>query len=317
MGLSVGLAALIPGVLLGYELSQTLGPQLDVLIEDFQWSPASVGVGLIMGIVVPILASAIPVYNGTRVTILEAVTDLGIDTGYGTGFFAKLIGRLPVPTLFRQAISNIFQKKGRLVLTGLTLTSAIGASMGIIAMGRSLNNGVTDIFDRLDYQITVLPSDVQRIQEAEQVILNTEGISSAQPGTILTVQIEADYINSFTRNSQVITFGIDPATNPYRFQLESGEGWTNDSAIDGVIMAAPMATQIGAQVGDEISFFVGGNYATKTIIGIEDTAFDAMWMPWYELAEIGGFFTDGPQPNTYSTIISVENVNGFTGGTWH
>lgn len=306
-------AAIIPGILVGYAAAQSLAPQLDVLIEGFKWSPESVAVGALLGVFIPVLAALIPVWNGTRVTILEAVTDLGIDSNYGTGPLADNIKRLPLPIIFKQAISNLVQKKGRLLLTGLTLTSAIGASMGIIANGRSLNQGVTNIFDRLDYHITVVPVDIQQIEQARDVLSNMENVDTVSSGVILNVQVDADYTNFFTRDNQVVAFGNDPLVSPYNFALDAGTGWENDPERDGIIIAAPMAKQIGAQVGDTITFVIGGQTVEREIIGIESTAFDAIWARWDDLAELGGITSDGPQPNTYTVPASVESVGSFTG----
>ncbi len=308
-GLIGTLLAVIPSIIVGYELSAILAPQLDVLLEGFTWSPRAVILGMLLGIFVPVIAAIIPVYNGTRVTILDAVTDLGIDSNFGAGSVTRFIGRLPLPTVIRQGLSNVFQKKGRLALTGLTLTSAIGASMGVIAMAVSLNNGVTRIFDRLNYEITVLPADIQDIDAIRTVGLNTAHVSEMNPGVIVTVQIEADYENFFTRNNQVITFGVDPANQMYAFNLKEGTGWSSDQTRQGVIIAAPMADQIGLGVGDELHFVISGQRVTREIIGIENTAFDAMWVRWDELASLGGFFGEGPQPNNYSEPAMIEGVS--------
>jgi putative ABC transport system permease protein len=312
-GLIGTLLAIIPGIIVGYAAAQSLAPQLDVLIEGFAWSPESVLVGVLLGLSVPVGAALIPVWMGTRVTILEAVTDLGIDANYGEGPVAQGIRRLSLPIVFKQALSNVVQKKGRLLLTGLTLMSAIGASMGIIANGRSLNQSVNDIFDRLDYEITVLPVDIQQIDETRAVLTGLNNVESVSSGVIVTVQVQADYSNFATRNNQVVSFGNDPAEAPYIFALNEGSGWANDPQRDGVVIAAPMANQIGLGVGDEIEFVVSGQTIRREIIGIESTAFDAIWARWDDLAQVGGFSTDGPQPNTYSVPVSVAEVGGFAG----
>lgn len=291
--------ALIPGVLLGYQLALTLAPQLDVLIEGFQLSWTSIIFGMVMGLVVPVLAATIPVYNGTRVRIMDAITDLGIGGDYGQGRIARFIGGLPLPFGFRQALSNVVQKKGRLALTGMTLTLAIGSSMGVFAMGISLNKAVQDIFNRLDYQITVIPYEVQDLESTKQTLESLDEITTANPGVIMSIEIVGDYENFFTRNNQVVAFGVIPEEKDYTWNYEAGTGWDNDPDRDGVVISAPMADQLGVTAGDTITFVVSGNQVTEEVIGIEGAAFDAMWIHWERLALLAGFTEDGPVPNQY------------------
>jgi hypothetical protein len=83
---------------------------------------------------------------GTRVTILEAMTDLGIAVDYGRGPLARLIRVLPLPINVRQALSNVTRKKGRLFLTWMTLTLAVGSFMGVYSVFSSLGDQIDAIF---------------------------------------------------------------------------------------------------------------------------------------------------------------------------
>ncbi|MCB9436979.1 MAG: ABC transporter permease [Anaerolineales bacterium] len=308
------LLAILPGIWLGYQLALSLAPQLDILIEAFQWSPPSVLMGTAMGLVIPILASAIPVLNGTRVSIMEAMTDLGIGTSYGQGPLAHMIGRLPLPPLLRQAISNVYQKRGRLTLTGITLMLAIGSSMGVIAMGRSLNNGVQDIFNRLDYQITILPTNLAQVETAKAITESLSNVTQANPGVVLSVQVEGSYENYFTRDNQVVAFGIVPSANDYNHRYVSGTGWDNDPERTGVVITAPMANQLGMDTGDELTLVIGGNRVTAPIIGVDAAAFDAMWFQWEQLASLSGYSAEGPKPNEYVVTGQAADQNIFAFG---
>lgn len=305
--------AIIPSIIVGYQFSAILAPQLDVLLEGFTWSPTSVAIGAVLGVLIPVIAAIVPVYNGTRVTIFDAVTDLGIDSSYGTGPVARLIGRLPLPTIIRQGLSNVFQKKGRLALTGLTLTSAIGASMGVVAMATSLSNAVSEVFDRINYEITVFPADLQDTDAARQITATTDHVVTTHPAVVMTIQVnDPDYENFFTRSKQVITFGVDPRNNMYDFKLKEGTGWSEDSEREGVVITAPMAAQLGAHAGDTLHFIISGQEIEREIVGIDDSAFDFVWLLWEELATLGGYFSDGPQPNTYTELVNVDKVSGLT-----
>ncbi|MBZ0308909.1 MAG: ABC transporter permease, partial [Anaerolineae bacterium] len=101
VALAYGILGVIPGVLVGIPAgnmaAKGIAPEMNIILHGFQWSAFSIGLGILLGVLVPVLASLLPVFNGTRVKILEAMTDLGIDTRYGGGILAAFIRWLPLP----------------------------------------------------------------------------------------------------------------------------------------------------------------------------------------------------------------------------
>ena len=113
-----GVIGMVPGVLLGvpigYYLAGMISRLTNLLIRDFTIPYDAVLLGAGLGLLMPFLAAIVPVILGTRIKILEAMTDFGISAQYGRGLIARFIGWLPIPIFVRHALANIFQKKGRL-----------------------------------------------------------------------------------------------------------------------------------------------------------------------------------------------------------
>jgi putative ABC transport system permease protein len=315
MAVLYGIIGTIPAVLLGiplgFQLTKVMGNEFSILIENFDWSPGSVLIGAIMGVAVPALAAAIPVYNGTRVSILSAMTDLGISTRYGNRRLERWVGVLPLPISVRQAISNLTIRKGRLVLNVITQTLAVGAFMGVLAVTVSLIEEVNAIFDRMNFQIVAIPREVQDQAWIEPLMQDTEGVKAVSPVIYVSAQIEGDYTNFFTNDNQVEALGVDPTSKMLNFNFKSGNGWQDDPHREGVIIASPMARQLGVEAGDEITFRVGGNRVTMPVIGVDRSAFDFMYVEWTLLARLSGFTKPDPQapgadipvPNSYAVTI--------------
>jgi putative ABC transport system permease protein len=282
------LPAIVVGIIAGYQFTLVLAPTLDILIEAFDWSPISVFIGTLMGILVPILAALLPVYNGSRVTIMEAMTDLGISKEFNEGFLSRLVSRLPLPIIIRQAITNLLQRKGRLALTGITLTLAAASFMGVVAVAISLNDAIQDIFDRLGYEILLAPNEIRDPDEMDRLIRDTEGVEDNKWGVVTSVQVEGDYTNFFTGNDQLGVFGINPEDRAFNFNLVEGEGWEKDPTRDGVIISRSISRQLDLATGDQIAFFIGGQRFEKTILGIDAMSFDNMWFLWPELSRLAG-----------------------------
>ena len=113
---------------------------------------------MIVGLAIPVLASLVPVFNGTRVRILEAMTDLGIDANYGSARWRRS-SRLPPPITVRQGLSNVSLKKARLAFTVVTLAIAAGAFMGIYAMFNLLTTSLNYYLDSFNVRDGIFPNE--------------------------------------------------------------------------------------------------------------------------------------------------------------
>jgi putative ABC transport system permease protein len=309
-----GIIGLIPGVLAGIPLGYVLGKYLagfaNAMIEGFAVSPLGIGVGIVMGIIVPVLAALVPVYNGTKVTILQAMTDLGISTRYGTGRTARVVSALHLPINLRQALSNILQKKGRLTMTITTLTLAAAAFMGVYAVFSSLSKVINSIYDAFGYQIQVSPAELQDYNQIKALILNNvPDVQDVYPGVGISLEVEGYKDQQLGANQLGIT-GLDPSTPTFAFNLKAGTGWKDDPNRPGIIITSSVADKLGKKVGDKLAVTVAGKTTQLDIIGIDKFTFDAAFMEWQSLARLSGFSREAPTPNQYNLPVKVD---GYTG----
>ena len=132
IAMTYGVIGTIPGVVvgsyLGFLMAQAIGQPFGAIIEGFSLSTSGILIGVVMGLAVPVVAAIIPVFLGTRVTILEAMTDVGISGNYGKGLWARAISVMPLPTNTKQALSNVTRKKRPF---GVDLADADAGGCGI------------------------------------------------------------------------------------------------------------------------------------------------------------------------------------------
>src|SRR5690606_38513322 len=131
----------------------------------------------------------VPVFNATRVSIREAMTDLGISGRWGTGPLARLINALPLPINLRQALSNVSQKKSRLLLTVITLTLAAAAFMGVFAMFTVVNDEIDKMFDTFNYDMVIAPTEAQDYEQVSALISEVDGTGAVYPGVTFNVKL--------------------------------------------------------------------------------------------------------------------------------
>jgi len=328
IALLYGVFGTIPGVILGIlagsAMAQAVAPLASTLIDEFQISTVGVTVGAIMGLLVPVVAALIPVFNGTRVTILDAMTDLGISTKWGRGITARVIKVLPVPINVRQALSNVAQKKGRLALTVITLTLATAAFMGIFAMFTATTNGINKLFDTFQYEVVVIPSEAQDFTTVSHLIEGVEGVGTVFRGSGFLVRIldlSGTVISigaGFEGADKLDAIGIDPATPTLGIAYDAGTGWRDDPQRAGVVLTTAASDSLGKTAGDRIVVSAGGRTGEYEIIGVASFPAPLIFMKWDDLARQAGFvlgdsgtpedYTDDiPLPTAYIVSLSEED----------
>jgi putative ABC transport system permease protein len=249
-----------------------------------------------MGLIVPPAAAIIPVFLGTRVTILEAMTDLGISVDYGRGPLAWLLKVLPLPINVRQALSNVTRKKGRLVLTWLTLALAAGVFMGVFGPFYSLDQRLAAIWETFNYQIFVAPTAGQDFERIQTVLTSdVPAVKAAYPAASLLFQVEG-YVDPQTQASAVQVLGFDTRSDAIRLDLSEGTGWQADPDREGIVLSSAVSKQLEKTVGDRLVYTLAGRPAEMEIIGITDLELGFGFMNWRALAEMGESVLGEPLP---------------------
>lgn len=314
IALVYGLIGVVPGVLLGiptgYFASAKITPQFNILLGGFTIAWRAVLIGILLGLIMPVLAAALPVLIGIRVTILEAITDMGIHATYGRGVLAWLIDALPLPVSLRQALRNVSQKKSRLALTIVALALAAGAFMGVYAAFSSFNTILNNVMNQIGVQITIGPGDKTQIEPARELIQqNISGIKAIEPGLSLAIEIEGYTPRKIGPGPAfMIASGLNPADpDVVKFHLRSGTAWKNDPNRHGVVISAPIADGLHVDTGGQLTLQTGGKKGTFEIIGVADYLFDTVWIRWDDLARLGGLTEGAPTPNRYMTSIQVDH----------
>lgn len=314
MAFVYGIFGTIVGVTLGVLLAGWMTPSLAesaaMYVDGFKISTAGIFVGAVLGLIVPVLVAFIPVFNGTRVSILDAMTDLGIASNWGAGRMAKWIGQLPLPLSARQAVSNVFQKRGRLALTGLTLTLAIAAFMGVTAVFIGVQDQINALFDTFAYKVAVTPRDPQSLEAMQTALANIEGIDGIYPGLSTAVSLEG-YEGTGpldAGSSQLNVLGIDPASPVLNFDFESGTGWNDDPDKIGVVLTSPVAEQLDVQAGDAVTITAQGKPYEYEVLGVMTLSQAQIVMPWRELARITEFSDaeGNPVPSVFLVMLNGD-----------
>ncbi len=153
----------------------------------------------LVGISIPLLAAAWPVYKGCSVPVLRALSNYGTSSNtFGIGRFDRLLAGLSGPARpILLAVRNGFRRRSRLFLTLLTLTFAGLFFLTGLNVRASLIQTLDHLFASKKYDLTIALSErveCGRVEEALRsapLILATEcGLDDQlQPGTANRLQL--------------------------------------------------------------------------------------------------------------------------------
>ncbi len=315
MALTYGVVGTALGLLLAIPVAaNTARPVADwayAYIEGNQISQLGLGVGLVMGLIVPSLASLFPIFQASRVSILEAVTDLGIASDWGNSRLARFVGRLPLPLIVLQASNNVIKKKERLALTILTLTAAVAAFMGATAVTGSLNSFGDTMTEIYNYEIRMIPQssgDYEHI--VELVDGEVEGVDAIYPGITISASVPGFVSNTPLQegSDQVTLWGFDATSPTYNFSLREGQGWSKNANQEGIIISRTIAEALEIGTGDALTLKLNGQEYTYEILGVDSYVFDAIFIDWQELAAIADYVDENGQPLVSTVYITLDGT---------
>jgi len=145
---------------------------------QFTWQALLFQLGV--GLLIPLIAAAPTILNGTNVAPARVLSEYGISQIWGgAGILDRILNRFPTftrDTLL--ALRNPFRKRGRLILSLITLTFAGAVFMAIVNLRSSLDASLTEMFSFWRYDSWVIvdgyvPAD--RLMNEAKTVPGVEG----------------------------------------------------------------------------------------------------------------------------------------------
>ena len=283
--LAFGLLALALAVPAGgwgaYELSSFIAEKLGFTLLGRRIVPLAFYIQIAVGILVPLLAGFWPVINGSRITVLNAISGDTTSDGGGqasgsphresafdrfqhraTAALAKRGIHFPRPLLI--SLRNTFRRKSRLALTLFTLT--MGGAIFIAVF-----NVRTTLFDYMDNVGRYFVADVTldfdepyRLSEIEKVARQVPGVVDVEGWAFATAEIlyadgtVAENLTVLAPPAGSMMVNADPVSGRW---LQPGD--TRSIAItEGILRSFP-----NLKVGDTLRVKSGGREQDWEIVG--------------------------------------------------
>ena len=195
--MAFGLLALLIAVPFGgigaYQLALYMASQLDFSLLGYRILPLPFFIQIAVGLFVPLIAGLLPVINGSRITVLRALSgDLAEDEiqfkdgemrlswfDWAQVKVTRLLAArgVHIPRPFIISLRNTFRRKSRLALTLFTLTMGGAIFISVFNVRVTLHDYIGQIGKYFRADVTVDFDQAYRLQEIEKAVMNVDGVT--------------------------------------------------------------------------------------------------------------------------------------------
>ena len=303
--LLLGIAALSIALPLGILGSRALCRALAVLLN---FDIASFAVPLwgylwavTVGLVVPLLGAAYPVWKGSAISVREALADFGVSSMFDR-MLAGVGGRSR-PLLL--AIRNSFRRRTRLVLTLMTLAAGGIFFMSGINIRASMIKTIDHWFGSEKYDLKIAFGGAYPSEQIERAIKNTPGVVRSESWSISEGLLAPHpgggrYGGNTLGGERFSVMAVPSGTKMIRLEIVEGRDLL-PSDVDAVVVNTSLATtSLQMKVGSIVSFRMGPELTSWHVVGI---AREFFFSP--PVAYIPQAFMDQRHPGMRTTAFLV------------
>lgn len=312
--LLLGVAAILLSSPLGIAGSRLLCRYLAVFLNfDITSFAVPVWVYLLVatvGLIVPLLAAAWPVWKGTGVPVREALADYGVGLhAFGTGAFDRAlagIGGAARPLLL--AIRNSFRRRTRLALTLVTLGAGGLFFMSALNVRASLIHTLDRLFATKQFDLSVNLGAMQPVEKAERAARNTPGVQRAEGWIITEAAIASGeppsggghaaggmggmHDGGEEKGERFAVVALPANTEMLKPDIIAGRGLLPDDAEAVIVVNAALASSKGKSLhaGDRVTLRMGPSEIAWRVVGIAQEPFSPPtgYIPLRFLEQQGG-----------------------------
>jgi putative ABC transport system permease protein len=263
IGLPISLAA--GRILANYEAVQMLNFEIFNYQVDLWVYILLISVGLL----IPILAAANPIIRGSRITVLDALSDSEIRRGFfGANQVDRWLTKIDgASRTFLLSLRNLFRRRSRLILTLLTLTVAGTNFITALNVTASIDQAIAKKFSETPYDIEIVFSQKYPQNEIEQTIQQDKNVASVETwgGAQASIVLPDGTLGKSLR---IVAPHINSRLSPHP-PIITGR-WLRPDDQNGIVLNIAMMKllNINAAVGNDILLDIQGKKTVWQLVGI-------------------------------------------------
>ena len=254
----------------GQALASVFASFLNFDIDGTPFYPRVILIQTAIALLVPLIAAAIPIWRGVRVTVREAISEQGLGSGqFGTGFIDRTILGLrrvfPMERPQQISLRNTFRRKGRLTLTLITLSLATAIFISIFSVRASLQATMNDALALFDYDVQIIFDVGYRTERIINQVNNIPGVDEVETwGFGTTRHIRPDG----TESDSIIMYAPRADSKMINPIIIEGR-WIEEGDTNAIVVNTDMLrNEENVGLGDTITMDINGRESDWEIVGV-------------------------------------------------
>lgn len=242
--------------------------KLNFLVTDYATPMPILILEGAVGIFVPLLAAAVPVFSGMKVSVRQALYDSNNLAGaeFGHGIIDRILGSLKgLPRPVALSLRNTFLRKGRLALTLITLTLAAGVFMAVASVRTSIDATVNRVSEHRQFDLWATLQDPKPRAMLERETLAVRGVTQVETWLQRAATRQRP---DGTESSMIDLIGLPATSEFFHPELISGR-WLKPDDTNALVMDTGVTSaEPDLAVGDTIKLKIGEVEKEFKIVGL-------------------------------------------------
>ena len=263
-----------------------------------------------VGLIVPLIAAAPSILSGTKISPARVLSEYGINLVWrGAGFMDAILNRFPKTTRdLVLAMRNPFRKRGRLILSLITLTFAGAVFMGIVNLQASLNDSLDQMLGFWNYDAWLILDEHVPAERLINIAESVPGVGRAEAwGFTIGRYIRPDGSESDNLYLMAPPAGTDFLNPPIV------EGHGIQSGGDNSILVSPglIANEPTIQLGGPITVKIEGREQTYHVAGVMQMMGNST-IGYFTVMDYDDYTRHVREPNRANAIIFTITARDIT-----
>jgi putative ABC transport system permease protein len=265
-----------------YALSDFIASTLSFDLLGYRVVPLSAFIQIAVGLLVPLIAGLAPVINGSRITVLSALSgNLAEDekpqaasgqervhwVDWMQVQFTHMLARrgIHIPRPFVISLRNTFRRRNRLLLTLFTLTMGGAIFIAVFNVRVTLHDYMGTIGKYFSADVTLDFNRPYRLREVEQAVMQVDGVTGVEGWQFVSGEI-LDPNGNALENLNI--FGPPADSKLVRPLMVSGRWLHADDVRSLALSESVLKYYPDLQPGQLIKIKINGDEQDWTVVGI-------------------------------------------------
>ncbi|CAG0995511.1 Macrolide export ATP-binding/permease protein MacB [Anaerolineales bacterium] len=276
---------------------------------DVKLTLSSLILQLAVGLLVPLIAAAPVILSGTKVSPARVLSEYGISLVWGgAGFLDGILRRFPKLTRdLLLALRNPFRKRGRLILSLVTLTFAGAVFMGIVNLRTSLNSALNEMFGFWRYDAWLILDSYVPTERLVNEVKTVPGVRATEAWDFAIGR----YIRPDDSESDDLYLMAPPAGTSFLVPpIIEGRGLKPGDTGSVLVSPGFLAREPTLHLGSPMKIKIEGREETYTIVGIVNMIGNSS-IGYMTIMDYSDYARHVREPNRANSIIMTLDAQSL------